>query len=74
MYSEAQGYCNLLQALIQKTRNIPCGEAEWVAVYTLPCLFTMWARAAAIINPRCMREGYGSLFVCVCVCVCLLPC
>ena len=28
---------------------------------------------APIINPRRMREGYGSLFACVCVCVCLLP-
>ena len=29
----------------------------------------------SIINPRRMREGYGSLFVCVCVSVsvCLLP-
>ena len=28
-----------------------------------------------VINPRRMREGYGSRFVCVCVCVCvcLLP-
>ena len=26
------------------------------------------------INPRRMREGYGSLFVCVCLSVCLLPC
>ena len=24
-----------------------------------------------IINPRHMREGYGSLLVCVCVCVCV---
>ena len=23
------------------------------------------------INPRRMREGYGSVFVCVCVCVCV---
>ena len=47
MYSEAQGYCNFLQALIQKTTNIPCGVAEWVADYTL---FTMWAPAAAVIK------------------------
>ena len=46
MYSEAQGHCNFLQALIQKTINIPCGVAD----YTLPCLFTMWARAAAVIK------------------------
>ena len=30
----------------------------------MPCL---------LINPRRMREGYGSRLVCVCVCVCLLP-
>ena len=22
-----------------------------------------------LINPLCMREGFGSLFVCVCLCV-----
>ena len=27
-----------------------------------------------IINPRRMREGYGSRSVCVCVCVCLSVC
>ena len=27
-----------------------------------------------LINPRCMREDYGSRSVCECVCVCLLPC
>ena len=26
------------------------------------------------INPRRMREGYGSRFVCVCVCVCVSVC
>ena len=27
--------------------------------------------ASYVINPRRMREGYGSRFVCVCVCVCV---
>ena len=28
----------------------------------------------AVVNPRRMRKGYGSRFVCVCVCVCLSVC
>ena len=28
----------------------------------------------SLVNPRRMREGYGSRCVCVCVCVCLSVC
>ena len=27
-----------------------------------------------VVNPRHMREGYGSLSVCVCVCACACVC
>ena len=30
--------------------------------------------ASQLINPRHMREGYGSRYVCVCVCVCVSLC
>ena len=55
----------------------------WIALLlALDLCGSMYLEVSALtvghfINPRCMREGYGSRFVClcvsVCVCVCLLP-
>ena len=32
-------------------------------------IFIVFSQVSELINPRRMREGYGSRFVCVCVCV-----
>ena len=33
-----------------------------------------YMRLLHVVNPRRMRKGYGSRFVCVCVCVCVSVC
>ena len=42
--------------------------------YSHSSLIIHSSRARVLISPRRMREGYGSLSVCVCVCVCLSVC
>ena len=43
----------------------------WLPVDTLLYISAIVCGCRYIFNPRRMREGYGSRFVCVCVCVCV---
>ena len=68
----------MLKLMDRRLKSLPATAqvaSQQVCPYNFN-LYSLFRYISLIINPRCMREGYGSLFVCVCVClsVCLLPC
>ena len=64
LYDTACSGCSYMMEYIERVQQGASEASPPACIYYLATMYL-----PIFINPRRMREGYGSLFVCVCVCL-----